>query len=202
MRPLGHCSASPLSLYPSPRPPTVPVGDGRAGAGVRRWDMASGRIGTSRHASLLPMDSLGSEWYLRALRGGCDYGGSGQGLRAALWYHAVRLRHHRVVGARLHGVQLCVWVSAAIAIPGIPVPALSVFAQPSSFHPSLTPPRPPFQGGAGGGGVGRWRLGCARMPVLRFGWRWPMGLYGCSSGVLQGHTFLLLVQFSTYGGHG
>lgn len=37
------------------------------------------------------------------------------------------------------------------------------------------------------------------MPVLGFGWRLPMRLHGCSSGVLQGHTFLLLVQFTTMG---
>lgn len=40
------------------------------------------------------------------------------------------------------------------------------------------------------------------MPVLRFGWGWSVGLHGCSSGVLQGHTFLLLVQSTTMGAWG
>lgn len=123
-------------------------------------DMVSKGPGTSRHAGLMPLDSLRSEWYLRAFRGGCDYGGSGQVLRAALWYHSVRLRHHRAAGARLHGVQFCVWVSAAIAIPGIPIPGLSVCALPGSFHPSPTPPAPPFRG-SGRGGVGRCGLVCS-----------------------------------------
>ena len=29
-------------------------------------------------------------------------------------------------------------------------------------------------------------IGMSQMPVLRFGWRWPMRLHSCSSGVLQG----------------
>lgn len=128
-------------------------------------DMVSKGPGTSRHAGLMPLDSLRSEWYLRAFRGGCDYGGSGQVLRAALWYHSVRLRcHHALVARRLLNLQFCVWVSAAVTRPGIPVPGLSVCALPSSFHSSPTPPRPPFQGGAGGGesvGAG-W---CARTPL-------------------------------------
>lgn len=102
----------------------------------------------------MPLDSLRSEWYLRAFRGGCDYGGSGQVLRAALWYHSVRLRcHHALVARRLLRLQFCVWVSAAVTRPGISVPGLSVCALPSSFHPSPTPPRPPFRG-SGRGGVG------------------------------------------------
>lgn len=105
-----------------------------------------------RHAGLLPLGSLGSEWYLRAFRGGCDYGGSGQVLRVAFWYHSVRLRcHHAMVARRLLRLQFCVWVSAAVTRPGIPVPGLSVCALPSSLHPSPTPPAPPFQGVAGGG---------------------------------------------------
>ena len=99
--------------------------------------------------------SLRSEWCLRAFRGGCDYGGSGQVLRAAFWYHSVRLRcRHALVARRLLRLQFCVWVSAAVTRPGIPVPGLSVCALPSSFHPSPTPPRPPFQGVAGGGELG------------------------------------------------
>ena len=140
--------------------------------------MASGRLGICRHAGLLPLGSLGSEWYLRAFRGGCDYGGSGQALRAALWYFSVRLRHHHaMVARRLLRLQFCVWTSAALAIPGIPIPGLSVCALPSCLHPSPTPPRPPFPGGSGRGGAGRWRLECARMPILGFGWRWSMGLH-------------------------
>ena len=115
-----------------------------------RWSVAPG--------------SVRAEWYLRAFRGGCDYGGSGQVLRAALWYHSVRLRgHHAMVAPRLLRLQCCVWVSAAIVIPGISILGLSVCALPSSLHPSPTPPRPPFQGGAGGGelGGGDWDvLGC------------------------------------------
>ena len=76
----------------------------------------------------MPLDSLRSGRYLRAFRGGCDYGGSGQVLRAALWYHSVRLRHHRAVGARLHGVQFCVWVSAGIAIGTVRVLAAVDYA--------------------------------------------------------------------------
>lgn len=84
--------------------------------------MASGRIGTSRHADLLPLDSLRSEWYLDAFRGACDHGGSGQVLLAALWYHSVRLRHHRVVVARLLCLQFDVLVSVAVIRPGILIP--------------------------------------------------------------------------------
>ena len=69
---------------------------------------------------------------------------------------------------------------------------------PVASTPARLPPRPPFRG-SGRGGVGRWRLGCARMPVLGFGWRWSVGLHGSSSGVLQRHTFLLLVQSATVG---
>ena len=109
-------------------------------------------FGTSRRADLLPLDSLRSEWYLRAFRRGCDYGGSGQVLRAALWYHAVRLRcHHAMVARRLLRLQFCVWVPAAVTRPGIPVPGLSVCALPSSLHPGPTPPPPPFQGERAGG---------------------------------------------------
>jgi hypothetical protein len=107
-------------------------------------------------------------------------GGSGQVLRAAFWYHSVRLRcHHALVARRLLRLQFCVWVSAAVTRPGIPVPGLSVCALPSSFHPSPTPPAPPFRG-SGRGGVGRWILGWGRMSVMRPGWRWPMRLLGCS----------------------
>ena len=124
----------------------------------------SRELGTSRRADLLPLGSLRSEWYLGAFRGGCDYGGSGQVLLAALWYHSVRLRHdHAMVDRRLFRLQFRAWVSAAIAIPGIPIPGLSVCALPSCLRPSPTPPRPPCQGVAGGGesGGGDWDvLGC------------------------------------------
>lgn len=160
---------------PAPARPAVPVGDGRAGAGMERWEAVSeGDHHEPSRWSAAP-GSMRSEWYLRAFRGGCDYGGSGQVLRAALWYHSVRLRCHRAVGARLHGVQFCVWVSAAIAILGIPRPGLSVCALPGSFHPSPTPPPPPLSGGSGRGGVGWWMLVCARVLGLGFGWRWPIG---------------------------
>ena len=98
--------------------------------------------------------SFRSEWYLRAFRRGCDYGGSGQVLRAALWYHSVRFRHHCVVVARLLCLQFCVLVPAAATRPVIPAPDLSICALPSSLHPSPLPPAPPFQGGAGGGELG------------------------------------------------
>lgn len=44
---------------PAPARPAVPVGDGRAGAGMRRRDMASGTLGMCRHAGLLPPGLLG-----------------------------------------------------------------------------------------------------------------------------------------------
>ena len=88
---------------------------------------------------------------------------------------------------------------------GYPLPLLSrgfpFRVYPSArFSVASTParlPPAPLSGGSGRGGVGRWRLGCARMPILRFGRRWPMGPHGCSLGLLQGHTFLLLVQSTT-----
>lgn len=105
------------------------------------------------------------------------------------------------MAARLLGFQLGVSVSAAATRPGTPIPGLSVCALPSSLHPSPTPPAPPFRGWRAGGS---WavEIGVARIPVLGFGWRWSMGLHGCSSGVLQGHTSLLLVQSATMGGMG
>lgn len=39
--------------------------------------------------------------------------------------------------------------------PGIPIPGLSVCALPGSFHPSPTPPRPPFRGSGRESGWGR-----------------------------------------------
>lgn len=59
-----------------------------------------------------------------------------------------------MVAPRLLRLQLCVWVSAAIVIPGISILGLSICALPSSLHPSPTPPRPPLSGGAGGGELG------------------------------------------------
>lgn len=44
---------------------------------------------------------------------------------------------------------------------------LSVCALPSCLHPSPTPPRPPFQGGAGGGELGGGDLGGIRHSLWR-----------------------------------
>ena len=132
---------------PAPARPAVPVGDGRAGAGMGWRDMvADGARYESPRWSVTP-SCLRSGRYLRAFRGGCNYGGSGQVLRAALWYHSIRLRrHHAMLARRLLRLQFCVWVSAAISIPG-------------DSHPGFI------------------RLRVARLPVLGFGWRWPMGLH-------------------------
>ena len=173
------------SAVPIPQPPPAPPSrrDGRAGAGMGWRDTFSEGARYEWPRWSVAPGSVRAEWYLRAFRGGCDYGGSGQVLRAALWYHSVRLRHHRAVGARLHGVQFCVWVSAGIAIPGIPVPGLSVCALPGSRHPSPTPPRPPRVGGGGRGGSRAMEIGMCTDACSGFGWRWSMGsMHGCSLG--------------------
>ena len=98
----------------------------------------------------------------------------------------------------LLGLQFCVWVSAALAIPEIPIPGLSVCALPSCLHPSPSPPRPPFQGVRAGGS---WavEIGMCSEVCSGFGWRWPMGLHDGSSGVRQRYSFLHLLQSTAMG---
>lgn len=113
----------------------------------------------------------------------------------------MRLRHRRVVGACLLCLQFGVLVPSAVTRPGIPIPGLSVCALPGCLHPSPTPPRPPFQGGAGGGelGGGDWGvLGCPFWD-LAGGGRWD-----CMAAFPRGAGACLRASCAVhhYGAHG
>lgn len=161
---VGHCFASPHSLYPSPRPPRCPR-RGRAGGGGYETTGYAFRAGlrVSCHVGLLSLRALRSEWYLDAFLGGSDYGGSGQVLRAALWYHSVRLRHHRMVVARLLCLQFDALVSVTVIRPGFPSRVDPSARFPVASTPAQLPP-PPLSGGSGRGELGGrdWDvLGCS-----------------------------------------
>lgn len=121
-------------------------------------------LGASRHAGRLRLGYLRAEWHLGAFREGCDYGGSGQLSRAALWYHSVRLRHHHVMGGSPTLSSVVVSASAVTTRPERFPSRFYPFARcPVASTPARLPPRPPFQGVAGGGelGGGDWdELGC------------------------------------------
>lgn len=117
---------------------------------MRRRDMASGRLGTSRHAGLLPLGSLRSEWYLRAFRWGCDYGGSGYVLRVPLWYHPARLRHHRVVVLACYVFSLTSWYLLPSLARGFSSRVYPFARCPVASTPARLPP-PPLSGGGGRG---------------------------------------------------
>lgn len=74
---------------------------------------------------------------------------------------------------------------------GFPSRVYSFACCPVASTPARLPAAPPFRGGWRAGGVGRGRLGCARMLVLGFGWRLSMWLNGCSIRDAAG-TYLLI----------